>query len=499
MGSGSSASSDHRSPDDQNTKKDDWRAKLERAKRLHRPSLDDWGEEELYKTFPAFREQLAEEDNYQSFFLHEAQQVEAQQQTQESSIPVRINGASLRPEDFHRYELESIPAVIKGITLGFDGGRSTTPWPGHQRWQLKNLENDESLLDRMFKCGEDDDGKNIKVKLRHFLNYLYDNKDDSPLYIFDTSFEDDKLGRRILKDYRVPSYFQDDLFSLVSENRRPPYRWWLCGPERSGTCVHIDPLATSAWNTLVVGQKRWVVFPPGIAKSIVKGKGLVRDDEDDEAIQYFMYILPRIKRKAASLRHKPEYKDFCCYEFTQNPGETVFIPNGWWHAVLNLTHTVAITQNFCSPRNFDAVWEKTRTGRKKLAWKWLKQLEIKYPDLAERAKAINAKDDFRMKYDPVEIERREREEQQRKQRRKERKRHKEMAASQPMGGGIKAYSSYQSTPGASMHEESTTSIADLPSSSPRSSTPTKRSRRENDDEHHPTVSPPSSLEGDSSM
>ena len=71
-----------------------------------------------------------------------------------------------------------------------------------------------------------------------------------------------------------------------------------------------------------------------------------------------------------------------------------------WHAVLNLTHTVGITQNFCSSRNFDDVWMQTRTGRKRLAWKWLGQLEQRYPRLAERARALNKRDKFYMKYDP---------------------------------------------------------------------------------------------------
>lgn len=44
---------------------------------------------------------------------------------------------------------------------------------------------------------------------------------------------------------------------------------------------------------------------------------------------------------------------------------------------------------------------QTRSGRKRLAWKWLGELEHRYPRLAERAKALNARDKFVMKYDPA--------------------------------------------------------------------------------------------------
>ena len=245
----------------------------------------------------------------------------------------------------------------------------------------------------------------VYSKLKHFMKYLDNNRDDSPLYIFDSGFDEDRVGKKILDDYRVPSFFRDDLFRLVSEQRRPPYRWFLIGPERSGTCVHIDPLATSAWNTLIRGKKRWVLFPPNVPKHIAKGRGYVRKGEDDEAIHYFMYILPRIKRHAEQVGNRGEFSGFACYEFTQNEGETVFIPNGWWHAVLNLTHTVGVTQNFCSPRNFDRVWRKTRSGRKLMAAKWLCQLDVHYPELGRRARELNHRDHFVMKYDPEEVRR----------------------------------------------------------------------------------------------
>mmetsp|Transcript_8906 Transcript_8906/g.24676 ORF Transcript_8906/g.24676 Transcript_8906/m.24676 type:complete len:488 (+) Transcript_8906:89-1552(+) len=431
-----------------------WEKQMRKAKRLHRPSLRNWESDGLYHTFPDFQEEMLGEKfqdsvrnnsnnssisssgSFQSSTVG-IQAASAERRRQRDyeafipdekntpvaaeSVPMVLDARTLTTQDFwDNYEGKEIPCVIRNIPQGYEGGQRVQPWQGLRSWPLETLRYDAQLRNRVFKCGEDDDGRSIKVKLKHFLRYQRSTKDDSPLYIFDSAFEDDRVSKRILQEYSVPVYFRDDLFRFISEQRRPPYRWFLVGPERSGTTIHIDPLATNAWNTLIQGAKRWVLFPPHVPKNIIKGRGLVRRDEDDEAIHYFMFILPRIKRKASAVIQlelkthgtvpdTSPYKNFCCYEFTQYAGETVFVPNGWWHAVLNLTDTVAVTQNYCSERNFEKSWIKTREGRKRMAWKLLQQLDSRpeYQHLAQRARAMNERDGHVMKYDPVQIAKRE--------------------------------------------------------------------------------------------
>jgi histone arginine demethylase JMJD6 len=293
-------------------------------------------------------------------------------------IPIfHVSGLSKRKFK-KEYEDKEQPCIIQGIT---------DDWPATRRWTLKKLR--KRYSDSRMKCGEDDDGYSVRVRMQYFLDYMANNKDDSPLYVFEGAFDDDKIGAKLLEDYTVPHYFDDDLFKYVKEKRRPPYRWFLIGPKRSGTTVHVDPLGTSAWNSLLVGRKRWVLFPPEAGKRLSKGRHHMAKGDDDEASNYFSFMLPKIRKEA-------EENGIKVYEFIQEPGETVFIPGGWWHSVINITDTIAVTQNFCSYSNFPMVWRETRVGRKKMCWKWLEKMKKEEPELALRAEAINAEDGFEM-------------------------------------------------------------------------------------------------------
>jgi histone arginine demethylase JMJD6 len=134
----------------------------------------------------------------------------------------RISCTKITPSEFIKsYEKECLPCIITDIPR-------EEKWPAWNSWNFdsvqSNLERENggkkslhSLMESYFKVGEDDDGYKVKVRLRYFLKYLELNKDDSPLYVFDSNFDSNEETKRIVTDYSVPSFFPDDLFSLVGE------------------------------------------------------------------------------------------------------------------------------------------------------------------------------------------------------------------------------------------------------------------------------------------
>jgi histone arginine demethylase JMJD6 len=63
--------------------------------------------------------------------------------------------------------------------------------------------------------------------MKYYLEYLVYNKDDSPLYMFESSLEDKEDTKTIIDNYQIPKYFKDDLFQILGEKKRPPYRWYV--------------------------------------------------------------------------------------------------------------------------------------------------------------------------------------------------------------------------------------------------------------------------------
>lgn len=214
----------------------------------------------------------------------------------------------------------------------------------------------------------------MEMSFEDYLQYVSNQHDETPLYIFDARFGEKMPA--MLDDYDVVDLkvFKEDFLSVMASpeedeegptkgvklaaggkkvrkdkkkkrapgSLRPDFRWIVIGPERTGAPWHQDPARTSAWNSLVKGRKRWAIYPPGSPPPGVNvGKnGEYRENGlDMPSLMWYLHVYPTLP---------PDQKPL---EIIQEEGETIYVPNGWWHLVLNLDLTIAVTQNVVDSHN----------------------------------------------------------------------------------------------------------------------------------------------------
>ena len=306
---------------------------------------------------------------------------------------------ALASEFVDAYEKKNAPVILRGACAEWEAVRNDA-------WSLPALRRrltNENV--QTFHVG------GYEVPLKNWERYCEASRpadeggsgpvDDAPLYLFDKNFVANAPEAFRARREGSPSGYEpprficsesDDLFSLLPN--RPDYRWFIHGPARSGSLFHVDPNGTSAWNAVVRGAKRWILFnpngspPPGVHPSadgatVAQPVTLVEwyasfyehaypesdtesdseeeesagSDEDSAAPTKTPTPAESKKRSESS---KPssgflsgkrrQKKTYDVLEGTCFAGDVLFVPSGWWHAALNLTETAAVTQNFCSPR-----------------------------------------------------------------------------------------------------------------------------------------------------
>jgi hypothetical protein len=305
----------------------------------------------------------------------------------------RRSAKTLSVEEFVRdYELPNRPVIITDCI---------TKWPAFHKWtpdSLTQVAGDAKM-----------DAGGFAFSMKDYFQYASVVHDDQPLYLFDKTFSQKvpQLGA----DYTVPDYFAEDLFSLLGDTR-PDYRWLIAGPRKSGSVFHKDPNATYAWNACITGAKKWIMFPPHMCppgvhasedgsevatplsiiewmmdfyeaaararhreellfRSTVEGqaKSQPKKRRVDGSLQSTFNRMKITKNAATvcpSTMHgtsainastSPEDPDMYCgpVEGVTRAGEVTFVPRGWWHLVLNIEDSIAITQNYVSSSNLPHV------------------------------------------------------------------------------------------------------------------------------------------------
>ncbi|EGG15302.1 transcription factor jumonji [Cavenderia fasciculata] len=257
-----------------------------------------------------------------------------------SKVVDRRDVSELSLQEFiDRYERPVVPVIFTGVQK---------EWPAQKEWTKERLV--ERFGDITFKITHQDH-KRIPMTFRDYARYMSEQCDEEPLYVFDDAFGE--KAPDMLSEYSVPPYFPEDLFACSGEKERPHFRWIVIGPPRSGAPWHIDPAGTSAWNSLISGRKRWLMYPPQITPI-----GVSMEDIDEKfygsppSLLWLLEVYPYLP---------PDQKPIECI---QNPGETIFVPGGWWHMVLNLEESIAVTQNFCDSQNFEQVCQELHSDGK---------------------------------------------------------------------------------------------------------------------------------------
>jgi histone arginine demethylase JMJD6 len=241
-----------------------------------------------------------------------------------------------------KYKNTHTPCMILGMA---------DDWPAMKTWSFENF--NERFSNDKFTLANGEE-KRIRYKyFYHYMNHKKHRRDDIPLYLFDSNFGDEKRASRVLlDDYDVHEWFNEDFLAILGEDHRPPFRWLIAGPKRTGSSFHVDPIGTAAWNTLIRGKKRWILFPPEAFS-----------DESD---------IPPDPGASWFINEYPKYKDKYHIDVIQESGETLFLPSGWWHVTMNLQDSIAITQNFVTDANVKETQRTMINKRPKTYFKWVK-------------------------------------------------------------------------------------------------------------------------------
>jgi hypothetical protein len=238
------------------------------------------------------------------------------------------------------------PVIVKNVTDN---------WKAHQHWTK------EELLRRypdvvvgmgsskaLGQTGPDDAGDALRRTT--IYDYVINWMHSSNKYVFDRQLRIPYGG--FLEDcqpYPMPTRMYEEDRDAVYKSGIPENQMWkdhlafTIGHDTQGLTFHRH---NAAWNAVVFGAKRWILYDADRIANITRLKTMTRDINNPIQLDTANWIR-RLYGKDDRMYEIRNYGHDCVVR----AGEMMYVPRGWAHMVLNIGDTVAVV----SERGLDGV------------------------------------------------------------------------------------------------------------------------------------------------
>lgn len=218
-----------------------------------------------------------------------------------------------------RHALAQVPCIITDLQMPVG-------------WTFSHIEQalqQSEVIGQSCASGNHSNVQNLAMSAKNFFQlrkkHLY------PLYGMDIPLYQTSL----LNDVKIPHFFTKNWLQEVLA--QSTFLVLLVGGPSTFVGLHQDICGVHAWIQLVKGKKIYFLFPPESNAGEVFGLGF--------------HFPASLKNQVIS----DKIRQCNGLVVLLQEGETIFIPSGWWHAVLNLTDTIACGDAVINITNIKAV------------------------------------------------------------------------------------------------------------------------------------------------
>lgn len=237
-----------------------------------------------------------------------------------STFPFRVQqierAEAPSPEEFlHRYRRASLPVVLTGLTQRWRPAADWTPQRIAERYGSANVVAAQ-LANYTLRESPRDGVLFRRLELQRFVTSLTEPGSAADYVMAPIS----NLPEAFQQDFETPAYC-----------RGAPHlqaKFWI-GKAGTVTPTHRD--VPHNLNVHLSGRKQWLLFPPG-GRSRMYPRGIL------SGMPNFSSVDP----EQPDFDKYPHFREVTALSGIIGPGETLFIPHGWWHHTRSLDDAVAI-------------------------------------------------------------------------------------------------------------------------------------------------------------